>query len=302
MEEFVQLAPIALFTYNRPYHTRKTVEALVRNILAEKSEVVIFSDGPRSAKDEEDVFSVRGYLKTIHGFRKVSIVERDGNRGLAPSIIAGVGEIVKEYGRIIVLEDDLVSSPFFLKFINEALEHYQDDERVVSAHGYVYPVSTTLPETFFLRGADCWGWATWKRGWDLFEPDGAKLLAELRKRGLGRDFDFNGTYPYTKMLEEQTKGKNDSWAIRWYASAFLQGKLTLYPGRSLIKNIGADASGTHLGTTNIYDTEVSRNQLTVAEIPVEENLLARREIERYLRKIHPGFAARLNSKVVRFFK
>ena len=298
----MKLNPIALFTYNRLRHTRQTVEALQKNELAEKSEVVIFSDGPRFAKDEEDVSSVRGYLKTINGFRKVSIVERDGNLGLASSIIAGVGEIVKDYGCIIVLEDDLVTSPHFLKFMNDALEHYQDDERVISVHGYVYPVSATLPETFFLRGADCWGWATWKRGWDLFEPDGAKLLAELRERGLERDFDFNGTYPYTKMLDEQTMGKIDSWAIRWYASAFLQGKLTLYPGRSLIKNIGADASGTHLGTTNIYDTEVSRNQVTVAEIPVEENLLARREMEGYLRKIHSGLAVRLASKVVRFFK
>lgn len=298
----MKLTPIALFTYNRFRHTRQTVEALQKNVLAEESEIIIFSDGPRSAKDEEDVFSVRGYLKKINGFRKVSIVERDGNLGLASSIIAGVSEIVKDYGCVIVLEDDLVTSPHFLKFMNDALERYKDVERVVSAHGYVYPVSTTLPETFFLRGADCWGWATWKRGWDLFEPDGAKLLGELRKRGLGRYFDLNGTYPYTKMLEEQTKRKNDSWAIRWYASAFLQGKLTLYPGRSLIKNIGADASGTHLGKTNIYDTEVSRNQVTVAEIPVEENLLARREIESYLRKVNPGFAARLTSEIVRFFK
>ena len=266
------------------------------------TELIVFSDGPRHSEEKTVVDSLRKYIKTITGFKKVSVVERRENLGLAKSIITGVSEVVKKYGRVIVLEDDLVTSPFFLKFINEALERYQDDERVVSVHGYVYPVSTTLPETFFLRGADCWGWATWKRGWDLFEPDGAKLLAELRDRGLERDFDFNGTYPYTKMLEEQTMGKIDSWAIRWYASAFLQGKLTLYPGRSLIKNIGADASGTHLGTTNIYDTEVSRNQGTVAEIPVEENLLARREMEGYLRKIHSGLAVRLASKVVRFFK
>jgi hypothetical protein len=282
-------------------HTQKCIQALQENALAKESELIAFSDGPKSGKDKAAVDSVRKYLKTITGFKKVSVVERRENLGLAKSIISGVGEVVNEHGRIIVLEDDLVSSPYFLKFMNEALEYYQDKEDVISIHGYVYPVDARLPETFFLKGADCWGWATWKRGWDWFEPDGKKLLAGIRDRGLKKEFDFNGSYPYTKMLEDQISGKNDSWAIRWYASAFIQDKLTLYPGRPLIKNIGTDASGTHLGKTEIYDVDVSREPVTIKGIPIEENEFARKEIERYLKIAHPGLAGKLLNRVARFF-
>jgi hypothetical protein len=297
----MSFAPIVLFVYNRSFHTQKCIQALQENTLAKESELITFSDGPKSSKDKAAVDSVRKYLKTITGFKKVSVVERRENLGLAKSIISGVGETVNEHGRVIVLEDDLVSSPYFLKFMNEALEFYRDKEEVISIHGYVYPVGATLPETFFLKGADCWGWGTWKRGWDLFEPDGKKLLSELRDRGLEKGFDFNGSYPYTKMLEDQISGKNDSWAIRWYASAFIQDKLTLYPGRPLIKNIGTDASGTHLGKTEIYDVDVSREPVTIKGIPIEENEFAKKEIERYLRSTHPGLAGKLLNRVVRFF-
>lgn len=295
-------APILLFTYNRLFHTQECVKALQKNIIAGDSELIIFSDGPKSYEEKGAVESLRKYIKTIDGFKKISVVERGENLGLAKSIIFGVDEIVSRFGRVIVLEDDLVTSPFFLKFMNEALEHYKDVERVISVHGYVFPVATSLPETFFLRGADCWGWATWKRGWDLFEPDGGKLLKEIRTRNLERAFDFGGNYPYTKMLKDQTIGKNDSWAIRWHASAFLEGKLTLYPGRSLVKNIGVDASGTHIGTTNIFDTTVSTEPILLTDIPVEENLFARDEIARYFRGVIHGRGWRIKDRVMNFFR
>ena len=234
MKNTKNIAPIALFVYNRLLHVQNTVEALQRNKFASESDLYIFSDGPSGEVEIENVLKVREYLKTIIGFKSVAIIEREENLGLARSIISGVTEIVDKYDRIIVLEDDLITSPFFLKFMNEALEFYKDEINVISIHGYLYPVKAQLPRTFFLRGADCWGWATWKRGWNLFEPDGKKLLYELKARKLKKQFDNNGAYPYTKMLEKQVKGKNNSWAIRWHASAFLKGKLTLYPGNSLI--------------------------------------------------------------------
>ncbi|HRU00618.1 MAG TPA: glycosyltransferase, partial [Victivallales bacterium] len=197
----MKLAPIALFVYNRPWHTRQTVTALQNNELAAESELVVFSDGPKVEKNkektknnEEKVKEVRDYIKSINGFKTVKIIERTQNLGLANSIISGVTEIVNQYGKIIVLEDDLVTSPHFLRFMNEALDLYEKEEDVISIHGYVYPIPD-LPETFFLKGADCWGWATWKRGWDLFEPDGKKLLRELKEKKLLKRFDFNGTYP-----------------------------------------------------------------------------------------------------------
>jgi len=277
-------APIVLFTYNRPWHTKQTVEALQNNLYAEESNLFIFSDGPKTDKDELKVKEVRDYLKSIKGFKKIEITERDKNWGLANNIIDGVTKIVNEYGKIIVLEDDLVTSPFFLKFMNEALEMYEDEDKVVSIHGYVYPIRD-LPEVFFIKGADCWGWATWKRGWGLFEKDGKKLLHGLEEKKLTKLFDFNGTYEYTQMLKDQIRGKNNSWAIRWYASAFLSEKLTLYPGVSLVKNIGTDASGTHVGETKAFEVELAQRPILVKRIPPTVDLKAYAKFERYFRTI-----------------
>jgi hypothetical protein len=293
------VAPIVLFTYNRPRHLKQTVEALQRNLYADRSELFIFSDGPKNEIDEIKVKEVREYIKTIKGFKNIEIIERDRNWGLANNIIDGVTKIVNEYGKIIVLEDDLVTSPGFLKFINEGLELYENEYKVASIHGYVYPLSNPekLPETFFIRGADCWGWGTWARAWKYFEPDGKKLLEELKKRKLTREFDFNNSYPYTKMLKDQIKGKNNSWAVRWYASAFLNDMFTLYPRKSLVMHIGF--GGTHYGNDNILDVEIVE-QINVVKIPVEECLEARFQFEDFFRK-NFAFRNRIWSKLKRLF-
>src|SRR5512146_318351 len=211
-------APVALFVYNRPWHTRQAVEALLANAEAPETPLYIYSDAPKDAAASKLVAEVRGYIASITGFKSVSIIERDHNFGLASSIIDGVTRMCRENGRVIVLEDDLVVSRYFLKFMNDGLRFYEDDDRVISISGYVYPVRERLPETFFLRGADCWGWATWKRGWDLFEEDGRKLLEQLVGKGLLDRFDLFGAYGYSQMLRDQIRGKNSSWAVRWYAS------------------------------------------------------------------------------------
>jgi len=279
-------APIALFVYNRPRHTRETVAALQKNILAADSDLIIFSDGPKDTEaSRQGVAAVRAYLPTIAGFRSVRIVGRDENKGLANSIIAGVTEVVRQYGRVIVVEDDLVSSRHFLEYMNAALDFYAQEDRVISIHAYIYPVRGVLPETYFLKGADCWGWATWRRGWDLFNPDGAALLRELEARELTAEFDFSGSYPYTKMLRNQIAGRTNSWAIRWYASAFLRDKLTLYPGRALVNNIGQDGSGTHgrgLGRIPGYH-DVEEANITVTRIPIQEDARARTAVTAYFR-------------------
>jgi hypothetical protein len=275
----MNLAPIVLFTYKRLWHTKQTVEALQKNMYAEQSHLFIFSDGPKTEKDEPKVKEVREYLKTIKCFKNIEIIERDKNWGLANNIIDGITKVVNQYGRVIVLEDDLVTSPYFLKFMNDGLNIYEEEEKVISVHGYVYPIKG-LPEIFFLRGADCWGWATWKRGWDLFEKDGKKLLDELEKRKLTKLFDFNGAYPYTKMLKDQVEGKVDSWAIRWYASAFIHEKLTLYPGISLVKHIGD--LGTHIkGNSWWLDVELSEKPIFVKRIPPIEDPQVRKKFENF---------------------
>jgi hypothetical protein len=282
-------APIALFTYNRPDHTAKTIAALAANELAADSDLFVFSDAPRNAQAVEGVQRVRELVRAIVGFRSVTVIERQENFGLSRSIISGVTDLVARYGRVIVLEDDLVTAPFFLRYMNDALERYAEDDRVVSVHGYIYPVQGELPEAFFLRGADCWGWGTWKRGWDLFEEDGAKLLHEIRKRRLTRDFDFDNSYPYTRMLQRQVRGENDSWAIRWYASAFLEGKLTLYPGRSLVQNIGNDASGTHSGNYDHFHVVLADSPVKLDDMPIEVSGNATKRVADFFRALKPTF-------------
>ena len=277
------LAPIALFVYNRPLHTRAVIEALKENDLAGESELYIFSDGAKNEDAKQKVDEVRNYIRTITGFKKVEIIERNENLGLAKSIISGVTDIINRFGKIVVLEDDLVTSRFFLRFMNDALDFYESNNDVISIHGYIYPVRENLPETFFLRGADCWGWATWKRGWDLFEVDGRRLLDGLIKNGVTKEFDLQNSYPYTNMLRDQIRGLNSSWAIRWHAAAFLAGKLTLYPGKSLVQNIGFDDSGTHTGRIKAFRGAMAQEPIRVEAIAVEENEQALSAIVRYFR-------------------
>jgi len=277
----MQLAPIILFTYNRPWHTRQTIEALQKNTLADESKLFIFSDGPKNSHDSVQVQEVRDYLRTVGGFKTVEIIEREGNIGLSKSIISGVTSTIDVYEKVIVLEDDLITSPVFLTYMNDALEMYKNDENVASVHGYVYPIKKQLPDTFFIKGADCWGWATWKRAWDIFEVDGNTLLNELNKRNLQREFNMDNSYPYITMLKDQIRGKNDSWAVRWYASAFLADMVTLYPGSSLVSNIGFDESGTHARYTNALDSEMV-SSIQLQKIAIEENRFAKKEFGKYL--------------------
>ena len=297
----MSLAPVSLFVYNRLDHTIQTIEALQKNLLSAETNLFIFSDAPKNEEQADAVNEVRSYIKTIDGFKSVTILERNSNFGLARSIIDGVTSIVNEYGRVIVLEDDLVTSPYFLKYMNDGLNVYDKNDDVASIHGYVYPIDN-LPETFFIRGADCWGWATWKDKWAMFEPDGAKLLAELKRGNLTKRFDFNGTYSYSKMLADQISGKNNSWAVRWYASAFLKNKYTLYPGKSLVLNIGNDGSGTHCGETGVFSSELCNEITKVSPIPVKDNQQALLAIENYFKMQKGGLLGRCLQLVIKIYR
>lgn len=280
------LAPIALFAFNRPTHLLKTIEALKLNELASLSKLIIYCDGAR-LKNNEDIeltAQVREIAKNVTGFSEVSVIESKDNLGLANSIIKGVTETCNKFGKIIVLEDDLVTSKYFLKYMNEGLERYQSEDSVISIHGYVYPLTNTIKDPFFITGADCWGWATWKRGWQLFNPNGKDLLQQLINQNRTSDFDFNNSYPYTQMLRDQIEGKNNSWAIRWYASAFLQNKLTLYPNISLIQNIGFDSSGEHCGSTNEFDVCLAEKHDWVFTDKIEENQDAKMQFIAFFNK------------------
>ena len=296
------LAPIVVFTYNRPEHTQLTLDALLQNPLANESDIIIYSDSARTANHNKAVDEVRSYLSELTGFRSIKVIHRDKNFGLAESIIQGVTEVLQQSEKVIVLEDDMVVSPYFLEYMNEALEQFVDDDRVISVHGYVYPVDIELPEAFFLPGADCWGWATWRRGWALFNSDGQYLLDELVRRHLIQEFDYNGAYPFLNMLKDQIKGANDSWAIRWHASAFLTNKLTLYPGRSLVNNIGNDSSGTHCGDSDSMDAKLSETKINLNNIAVESSRTAREAFENFFRQSQKRLLHRLLGKAWCLFR
>lgn len=279
-------APIALFVYSRLWHTQQTVEALKKNDLASESDLYIFSDGPKSEKGKEPIKQLRQYLKTIDGFKSVNIVESERNKGLTDSIISGVNYVLAKHGTVIVLEDDLVTSPKFLSYMNQGINLYRNDAEVVSIHGYFFPVpDENLPASFFIKGADCWGWATWSSAWKIFDANPWRLLIKILLRGLKREFDFNNSYGYTRMLFSQCIGRIDSWAIRWYASAFLEGKLTLYPSISLVKNIGLDESGTHTRPWHkeAYDTTLDAKDVILTRIEIKESAEGRLARANYFR-------------------
>jgi hypothetical protein len=262
------------------------VESLQANKESSASDLVVFCDGPRSKTDVSAVEAVRTLASGIRGFRSVQVRAHEHNLGLSRSIIEGVTSMLADSDRIIVVEDDLVLSPHFLAFMNAGLDRYADEPRIASIHGYVYPVTVELPETFFMRGADCWGWSTWRRAWPVLDRDARRLLDKLRASGLCDAFDLGGSYPFSKMLADKAEGRNDSWAIRWHASVFLENMLTLYPGRSLVQNIGHDSSGTHCGTTELYDVHASADPIRVDDIEIVASEPGRRAFELYFRSAH----------------
>lgn len=264
-------APVVLFVYNRPWHTQQTLEALIQNEFSSESDLFIFSDAARNQSDEEAVKEVRNYIHKLKGFHEITIEERSINYGLAKSIISGVTEVLQKRDSVIVLEDDIFPSPGFLKYMNDSLKLYQNESEVGCIHAWNYNLNTSNynDSTFFLKGADCWGWATWKRGWDLFNPDGNELLKIIKNNNLEYEFNRQNTHSFIKMLKEQIEGKNDSWAIRWHASLFVNDMLCLHPARPIVKNIGLDNSGVHSGVMNLKQEPV--DFIEIRKIPVKES-------------------------------
>lgn len=295
-------APIILFTYNRPQHALEAILSLSKNELASESELFIYSDGAKNHEDEVGVNETRKVIKGITGFNKVHIVERSENWGLARNVIDGVSFIVKKYGQVIVVEDDLVVSPYFLQFMNDALDTYRDEPQVGHIQAYDFTNDPTLPDTFLIKFTGSWGWATWERAWKHFNPDGKALLEELERRNLTYTFDFNGKYRYTRMLRRQIEGKNNSWAIRWNASLFIKDILSLNVGKSLVQNNGFDGTGTNCGGDNLYRSNISKGPIKVERIhPIKENMAAREAFAQYYARTN-SFWAKAKRRIKRTLK
>jgi hypothetical protein len=300
----MKFAPIALFVYNRPEHTRRVLDALRRNPLAPESELVIFSDAPRKPDHQSTVASVRALIRESAGFKSIRVVERERNLGLASSIEEGVGELCDERDQVIVVEDDLVVSPDFLSFMNRALQYYRDEPRVMQISGYMFPGTfRSASDALFLPLISCWGWGTWKRAWAHYDTR-ATGFARLQADPILREqFNVGGAYDYYHMLEQHMRGEIDSWGIRWLLSVFLQRGLVLYPLQTLVQNIGVDGSGTHgVGVASLQaDSVASDGRYSQPHLPDQIRVDAKAvdQVRATLRGLNPGIITRIARRLGR---
>lgn len=259
-------APIALFVYARPEHTHLTVQALQKNTLATQSNLIIFSDAAKSDSQENAVQQVRDYVHKITGFKSITIIEQENNKGLANSIIDGVSAICEQHGKVIVLEDDLETSPYFLDYMNKALLRYKNDTKVMQISGHMFNVDIDCTgDAFFLPFATSWGWATWANRWALFDANCYGYKRLKNDKNTIKKFNLDNSYPYFQMLEDQITGKIDSWAIRWNLTVFFNDGFVLFPKDSLVSNHGFDGSGVHCKNDEI--DAVTLSAFKVANFP-----------------------------------
>ena len=246
MSNAFEWAPIALFIYKRPDHARRAIMSLQACDGVQSSQIHIFADGPKSEAEIPAVEATRAVARELLGGNAV-FVEQVRNRGLANSVIASTTEICDRFGRVIVVEDDLVVATSFLRFLNEGLERYRDEPRVMQISGHMFDVPSLAHEreAVLLPMTTSWGWATWTRAWALFDPSAAGWRERLGDDAEVERFNLDGSYDYARMLKRQMAGAIDSWAIRWYYTVFAHDGLVLYPPRTLVANTGFDGTGTH---------------------------------------------------------
>lgn len=326
----MELAPVVIFAYNRPDHLRRTLDALSKNELAEDSILYIYCDGPKALATSAEIIdneiqrsarrvfsgspeeyneycrSIKECLELAQSQtwpKELHVIARETNWGLAKSIVGAVTEIVNHYGRIISLEDDIVTSKGFLRFMNDALEMYKDDDKVMHVSAYMFPHKKRLPQTFFYPvpypGG---GWATWKRAWDFFSDNTKELYDYWSNRW--NEFNINGGSFYQKQLEDNLHGRASTWFVKWHAVVLQRGGLTLYPGQSLTTNIGFDSTATNCTPTNRYYIYNLANSVTVSRSPIKINKRCGRVIydfyqgHWYNRRRRNAFMHRITSKLV----
>lgn len=270
-----ELAPVVLFVYNRPWHTEQTLKALSDNIFADQSILYVFIDGPKINATEEDkrkIEKVYEIIKSKQWCKDVIIFKNERNKGLANSIIDGVTQVVNKHGKVIVLEDDLLTSKYFLKYMNEALMFYEEDYRIMSISGYNHPKKVLkIPKKYkkdiylSLRNSS-WGWGTWQDRWNLVDWNVSEIKKQLCDKKLQKDFNEGGGDLF-RMLIDQLTGKIDSWSIRFTYSHFKNKKYALYPVLSYVQNIGLDGTGTHFsGTKKLSnDLNLAKKDITLVK-------------------------------------
>jgi acetyltransferase-like isoleucine patch superfamily enzyme len=281
----MELAPIVLFVYNRPWHTQQTIEALQKNDLAKDSILYIYSDGAKNQAAIENVLLVREYIKSISGFIQITIIKREKNWGLANNVIDGVTKVVNQHGKVIVLEDDIVTTCGFLKYMNEALSIYENEKRISQISGYIYPNHIKIKEPIvFLNIMACWGWATWLDRWNLYEHNVKRHLSTINTENQIKQFNIYGAANFYQQLLSNLNGEIYTWAVRWYASWFTKDMLSIFPSKSLITNIGDDDTGIHSKKSNkSFRNETIEYIVVEKRYTIHENIAVKKAINHFFK-------------------
>jgi len=301
----MNFSPIIIFVYNRLHHLDTLFNSLQKNELFKKSKVLVFSDGAKNEIDKDKIDKVRKLLKKRLIPQNSEIIENNVNVGLSRNVIEGLNKIFQIYDRAIILEDDLELSPFFLNYMNDALNLYATSENVASISGYMYPIAPKKFSNnyFFLKLIESWGWGTWKRAWNIFENESLQLKKKIDEKQLENEFNFESGISYYKMLTDNIKGLNDSWAIRWYASTFLKNMYTLFPSKSFVKNIGIDNSGENCNYTTVYNSSINAEYNKLKKIDSSELLSDRLVIQSFFKKIkYKRYYDNIINKIKNFVK
>ena len=258
--------PIILFTYNRPEHTLKVLEALKKNTLAEQSHLHIFVDGPKKEASEDirnKIQAVKDIIKSDKWCGSVEYHIAEKNIGCRDSIIQGISKVLETNEAVIVLEDDIVTSPHFLTYMNAALEFYKNRNSVFSISGWNYPENKLkLPKDYnydvylSLRLLN-WGWGTWKNRWEQVDWDKSFIKDFIEDEQLASAFDRAGD-DMTLMLKEEYEGKSDAWDIQFAYNHFKQGAYSIVPTVSYTHNIGLDGTGVHCNSSDSLSSDLSK--------------------------------------------
>lgn len=271
---------LALFAYRRPHHLGLCIDSLLQQNQLSLYDIHVFLDGPKPGDNQEAIEDVRKIAMDKLAHLGARFHVQKSNLGLSQSIIRALNKLNENYDAFVVVEDDLLLSSGFLKFMTDGLLGFAGHPRVACIHGYALPISN-LPPLYFLRGGDCWGWATWSPKWSLFRTNATALLQEMHDRKLLNEFDQSTGPSQAGLLLDTAMGRRDSWAIRWHASLYLANQLTLHPGNSLVFNTGNDSSGTHARYTRKFDSpisEIAPNIIQASDVDHDE------EASRIIRK------------------
>ena len=277
-------APIIIFVYNRADHFTQVYNALSACKEAKESELFVFSDGAKNEAGKEKVNEVRAAVAAVKDagdFKSVTVTESPVNKGLAASVIAGVTEIINKYGKVIVVEDDCKVSPFFLRFMNEALDYYEFNKKIGSIAGYTPMIELPIDyksDVFAAYRSCSWTWATWKDRWENVDWELKEIKDFYNSPKLIRRLNSNGSDRFIRLYR-QTKGNGSSWSVRFGAHLVKNNLLTIYPRFSYNSNIGCDESGVH---STSDDAEKMRVDLSKA---IENPILTGVEIDGRIQKI-----------------